>query len=54
MPPNKSPTAGARLEPEIVDQVLKAISQVRFGTITIVVQDGRVVQIDRTEKIRVC
>ncbi len=28
------------------------ISDMKFGTISIIVQDGRVIQIDRTDKIR--
>ena len=33
----------------VVRDVLKSI---RFGTITLVVQDGRVIQVDKNEKIR--
>jgi len=33
----------------VVRETLKAI---RFGTITLVVQDGRVIQVDKNEKIR--
>jgi len=33
-------------------QILKAIKSIRYGYIQITVQDGRVVQIDKTEKIR--
>lgn len=32
--------------------VREALSSIRFGTITLVVQDGRVIQVDRSEKIR--
>ncbi|WP_338825869.1 hypothetical protein MTBGP_22690 [Moorella thermoacetica] len=39
-------------EQTILVQVLKALRQVRYGSITIIVQDSRVVQIDYTEKIR--
>ena len=35
-----------------VDDIRRAIESIRFGTVQIVVQDGRVVQIDKTEKIR--
>lgn len=34
------------------DQIRQAISGVSFGTVTIVVQDGVVVQLERNEKIR--
>ena len=39
--------------PEIVEQILQAIQKVRHGTVQIIIQDGRVVQIDTTEKTRV-
>ena len=35
---------------KIVRDSLKAV---RFGTVTLVVQDGRVIQVDRSEKIRI-
>jgi len=34
----------------VVRDVLKSI---RFGTVTLVVQDGRVIQVDKSEKIRI-
>jgi hypothetical protein len=33
--------------------VKEALKSVQFGTITLVVQDGRVIQVDKNEKIRV-
>lgn len=33
-------------------QVQRALKGLRYGTVTIIVQDGVVVQIDRTEKTR--
>lgn len=33
----------------VVREALKAI---RFGTVSLVVQDGRVIQVDKSEKIR--
>ena len=32
--------------------VQQAIGSIKFGTVQIVIQDGRIVQIDKTEKIR--
>lgn len=32
--------------------VQEALTSIRFGTVTLVVQDGRVIQIDKNEKIR--
>ncbi len=37
---------------ELERQVREALRTMRFGTVTLVVQDGRVIQIDRNEKIR--
>ncbi|MBI5178039.1 MAG: YezD family protein [Nitrospinae bacterium] len=36
-----------------VAQIVEAIKSIRHGYVQIIVQDGKVVQIDRTEKIRV-
>jgi hypothetical protein len=33
--------------------VRNSLSEIRFGTVTLVVQDGRVVQVDKSEKIRI-
>jgi hypothetical protein len=37
---------------DIVRQVIEAIRSVRFGQVQIIIQDSRVVQIDKTEKVR--
>jgi hypothetical protein len=53
--PSRDPPADA---PEATQQdrslghVQRALRNLRFGTVTIIVQDGVVVQIDRTEKTR--
>jgi len=39
-------------EQKVLGEVLAAMRAVAFGTITLVVQDQRVVQIERTEKRR--
>jgi hypothetical protein len=37
-----------------LEKIIKsALSSVRFGTVTLVVQDGRVIQVDKNEKIRI-
>jgi hypothetical protein len=33
--------------------VREALKSIRFGTVSLVVQDGRVIQIDKSEKIRI-
>ena len=37
---------------EALDRITAALRGLRFGTVTAVVQDGIVVQVERTEKIR--
>jgi hypothetical protein len=49
----KSPVeAPSPEEQRVLGEVLAAMRTVVFGTITLVVQDQRVVQIERTEKRR--
>jgi hypothetical protein len=38
---------------ELEKIVKDALKSVRFGTVTLVVQDGRVIQVDKNEKIRI-
>jgi len=37
---------------ELEQRVREALRKIRFGTVTLVIQDSRVIQIDRSEKIR--
>jgi hypothetical protein len=37
---------------DIVRQIIEAIRSVRYGQVHIIIQDSRVVQIDKTEKLR--
>jgi hypothetical protein len=37
---------------EILRRIMSAISGVRFGSVEVVIQDSRVVQIERKEKFR--
>lgn len=39
-------------ELEVVSKVVSALRRVRFGTVSLVVQDGKVVQIETAEKFR--
>lgn len=39
-------------EKKLVLQILKAVRSIRYGCVQIIVQDSKVVQIDKTEKIR--
>ena len=38
---------------DALDRIQGALRGLRYGTVTAVVQDGIVVQVDRTEKIRI-
>jgi hypothetical protein len=44
--------AATREEVGVLEEVLRALRQVRHGHVQIIIQDARVVQIDRTEKVR--
>ena len=35
-----------------LDVIDNLVRQMKFGTVTIIVQDGKVIQIDKTDKIR--
>jgi len=35
-----------------IERIRDALSGLRFGTVTVIVQDGFVVQVERTEKLR--
>ncbi len=39
-------------EAKVLQQVLQAVRQIKFGYVQLTIQDGKVVQIDRTEKQR--
>ena len=39
-------------EKRLLSQILKAVRSIRYGYVQIIVQDSKVVQIDKTEKIR--
>lgn len=43
----------SRCESIALQHILKAIRGMRFGTVTLIVQDGLVIQIDQTEKTRI-
>lgn len=38
---------------ELERVVRNSLQSIRFGTVTLVVQDGRVIQVDKSEKIRI-
>jgi hypothetical protein len=52
-PPNKPPdSTAAPLDDATIEQIRQSLKGLRFGSVTIILQDGVIVQIDRTEKRR--
>ena len=47
----KAPQTASSVEIPL-QRIQDAVASIRFGTVQIIIQDGRVVQIDKTEKIR--
>ena len=43
---------GADAASDALDRIRGALRGLRYGTVTAVVQDGKVIQVERTEKIR--
>ena len=48
--PGPAPPRAAALP---LEDIRRAVESVRFGVVQLVIQDGRIVQIDKTEKIRI-
>lgn len=44
--------AGVQVDSAVLDAVTGAIDRLRFGTVLVTVHDGKVVQIDTTERRR--
>jgi len=44
--------AGDKWPVELEKQLREALRAIRFGTVTLVIQDGHVIQIDKNEKVR--
>jgi hypothetical protein len=44
--------ANTQQKPALVQEILRAIDSVRFGSIEITVHEGRVTQIEKREKVR--
>ncbi|MBQ8920285.1 MAG: YezD family protein, partial [Acidaminococcaceae bacterium] len=55
MPAEKSaiqnPVRKPQLSEEMIEQLQELIKTVKFGSISLIIQDGKVVQIDKNEKI---
>jgi hypothetical protein len=51
-PANRAPAAEPAALVEELNRVREALNGLLYGTVTVIVHDGVVVQIDRTEKLR--
>ena len=40
------------VERDVLAQIATAIEAIRFGSVEVIIQDGKVIQIERKEKIR--
>lgn len=51
-PASRSEPVGLTADDQVIRRVRDSLRSIRFGTVLIVVQDGKVVQIETAEKIR--
>jgi hypothetical protein len=53
-PESSAPEAGASntIDAAVLERIRESLDGLRFGAVTIVVHDGKVVQIERSEKVR--
>lgn len=42
-----------RVSPDIKREILSAIANIEYGSVEVIIHDGKVVQIERREKIRI-
>jgi hypothetical protein len=52
MSEKQKPAAPAPSQGIPLEEIQEAVKSVRYGVVQLIIQDGRVVQIDKTEKIR--
>lgn len=41
------------MEEKLLSKIISMLNNTKYGTITLVVQDGKVVQLEKSEKIRI-
>lgn len=39
-------------EDNYIEEVERFVKEIKYGSVTLIIQDGKVIQIDKTEKIR--
>lgn len=37
---------------DYIEKVVRYVSDIKYGNVTLIIQDGKVIKIDKTEKIR--
>ena len=52
MSPNGDLDNSIPLPPALLRELLEALRSIRYGTVELVIHDGRVVQLERREKVR--
>lgn len=40
------------VENKKLEEILKMIEKIKYGSVTLIIQDGVIIQVDRNEKIR--
>ena len=50
--PTQRPKQPAPVQSLPLEAIQAAVESVRYGVVQLIIQDGRIVQIDKTEKIR--
>ncbi len=45
-------TKEIRFDEEVVPLIKKYLAEIQYGNITLVIQDGKVIQVERHEKVR--
>lgn len=40
------------IENKKLEEILKMINKIRYGSVTLIIQDGIIIQVDKNEKIR--
>lgn len=48
----KSKAGQTQMKVEMVNQIISILQGIRFGSVEIIIHDGKVVQIERKEKLR--
>jgi hypothetical protein len=44
---------GTKVTKEDLSKIKEFLEQIRFGSVTVIVQDGKIVQIEKHEKVRI-